>query len=151
MNVKKKVDLFINVRQSFGAKVSDGFELFTTGELKRRKEKWVLEYNNEYNGSTKITLFDNGVVEIVAKGEVCYFLKLIKDSTTKFSCNTKETFSYFSVRSEEIFFDIGENSGSIRLKYNFEVGDTGSVLQSVINILIRERNFNITKFKNKEG
>ncbi len=137
MGTGKEVDLFIKVVQNMGSKLSDGFELFTTGVLKRHKEKWVLKYNNEYNGTSKISLFDAGFVEIVSCGDVCYNLKLNKSKVTKFVCNTKDTFSYFSVDTKDIFFDINENGGQINLEYCFDVGETGNILQTRLNILIK--------------
>ena len=120
-----------------GLKLTDGFELFTTGVLKRHKEKWVLKYDNEYNGTSKIALFDAGFVEIVSDGDVCYNLKLNKGKVTKFVCNTKDTFSYFSVDTKDISFDINETGGRINLEYYFDVGETGNILQTKLNILVK--------------
>lgn len=136
--MEKEVNLFIDVTQSLKGKDADSFEFFTTGKLKKAKEKWVIEYENEYNGISKIELFKNNKVEITASGDVCYFLKLEEKDKTKFSCNTKDTFSYFSVKTQSIFFDITEKEGKIDLKYVLEIDDMGGVLNNQIKIKLKE-------------
>ena len=138
MKLEKDVNLFVNVKQNLKEKDADIFEFFTTGKLKKAKEKWIIEYENEYNGISKIELFKNKKVEITATGDVSYFLKLEEKDKTKFSCNTKDTFSYFSVKTQNIFFDITEKEGKIDLKYVLEIDNLGGVLNNQIKIKLKE-------------
>ena len=75
MNKCKDVSLLINVAQNLNGRDSDNFELFTTGRLKKRKDKWIVEYENEYNGVSKVLLFNESCVNIITNGDISYVLK----------------------------------------------------------------------------
>ncbi len=138
MNRDRKVNLMIRVAQNLKGKDSDSFELFTTGRLKKRKGKWVVEYENEYNGISKVLLFDDNCVNIITNGDISYVLKLDEKKLTKFSCSTKDSFSYFSVKTKNIFFQIDENGGLIDIEYFLEIDDVGGFLQNKVNIKLEQ-------------
>ena len=104
MSKTRNVDLFIKVSQNLKGNIGDEFELFTTGKLKIRKGKYVIEYENEYNGISTISLKYNKSVSIVTNGDIFYILNLDEKKSTKFSCRTKDTFSYFYVNTKNIYF-----------------------------------------------
>ncbi len=138
MNKGKKMDLFINMaQQSVKGNLSDKFELFTTGRLKKDKNRWIVEYENEYNGISKIILNDDKSVKIKTDGEISYVLKLNTNKPTKFSCSTKGTFSYFSVYTKDISFDLDETGGRIDLLYFLEIDDVGGLLKTRLQIKLK--------------
>lgn len=137
MSKTKKVDLFIKVFQNLKGNIRDEFELFTTGKLKQRKNGYIIEYENEYNGVSTIALKDNRSVDIVANGDIFYILNLNEKKHTKFSCNTKDTFSYFNVSTRNIFFEIGEEDGRIEFEYDLEIDNLGGMLGNRIDISFR--------------
>ena len=138
MNKCKDVSLLIKVSQNLNGRDSDNFELFTTGRLKKRKGKWIVEYENEYNGISKVLLFNESCVNIITNGDISYVLKLDSNKKTKFSCSTKDTFSYFSVETKNIFFEIDEEGfGVIDVEYFLEIDDVGGVLQNRVRIKLK--------------
>ena len=67
----KKVNLFVRVKQNLKEKIggsTQDFEFFTTGKLKKLEKKWVVEYENEYNGLSKIIL--NEIFQILIKPNI---------------------------------------------------------------------------------
>ena len=142
LTYSKKVDVFINVSQSLNGRlqkdVADKFELFTTGVLKKIKKGWVVKYNNEYNGVSKIYLMDDEQkINILTNGDIFYTLKLDKNKITKFSCKTKDTFSYFSVVTNKIFFKIDEQGGTIDIEYGLEIDELSNILKNRLKIEIK--------------
>ena len=137
MEKTKKIDLFINVSQNLKGRSCDKFELFTTGKLKKKKGQYVVEYENEYNGISKIFLKENGSANIVTKGDIFYILKLDENKETKFNCNTKDTFSNFSVNTKNIFYEINEDGGKIEFLYDLLIDNTGGMLENKVNIRLK--------------
>ncbi len=134
----KKVNLFVRVKQNLKEKIggsTQDFEFFTTGKLKKLEKKWVVEYENEYNGLSKIILNENGTINVIANGDLSYNLKLKKDKKTKFSCKTKDTFSFLNVLTKKVYFEFNEkNEGKIDLEYYLEIDDVGGGMQNKILI-----------------
>ena len=137
----KKINLFVKVKQNLNEELinsADYFEFFTTGKLKKLEKKWVVEYENEYNGLSKILLNENGSVNVIANGDLSYNLKLKEGKKTKFSCKTKDTFSFLNVLTKKVFFEFNEKSeGKIDLEYYLEIDDVGGVLQNKILIELK--------------
>lgn len=133
----KNVDLFINVCQNLKGESFDKFKLFTTGRIKKNKEKYIIEYDNEYHGTSIIFLKDNGKANIKTSGDINYILNLDENKKTKFNITTKDTFSNFYVNTKNVFFDIDENGGNIDFEYDLEIDDVGGMLSTKINIELK--------------
>ena len=161
----KNVDLFINVCQNLKGESFDKFKLFTTGRIKKKKEKYIIEYDNEYHDTSIIILFKikftsvnkffsvyspsvqcyvlhitqqaNGKANIKTSGDINYILNLDENKKTKFNITTKDTFSNFYVNTKNVFFDIDENGGNIDFEYDLEIDDVGGMLSTKINIELK--------------
>ena len=134
---KKKVDLFIKVCQNLKGEFCDRFQLFTTGKIKKGKEKYIIEYDNEYHGTSTILLKDDGRANIKTNGDINYVLNLDKEKKTKFNISTKDTFSNFYVNTKNVFFNINENGGNINFEYDLEIDNVGGMLSTKINIELK--------------
>ena len=54
MNKGKKMDLFINMaQQSVKGNLSDKFELLWAWQAEKDKNRWIVEYENEYTAIKK--------------------------------------------------------------------------------------------------
>ncbi len=140
MSEVRKINLFVKVKQNSNEELvnsADDFEFFTTGKLKKLEKKWVVEYENEYNGLSKILLNENGSVNVIANGDLSYNLKLKKGKKTKFNCKTKDTFSSLNVLTKKVCFEFNENEGKIDFEYYLEIDDVGGVLQNKILIELK--------------
>lgn len=140
MSEVRKINLFVKVKQNSNEELvnsADDFEFFTTGKLKKLEKKWVVEYENEYNGLSKILLNENGSVNVIANGDLSYNLKLKKGKKTKFNCKTKDTFSSLNVLTKKVYFKFDENEGKIDFEYYLEIDDVGGVLQNKILIELK--------------
>ena len=131
----KKVELVIKGSQGYSYDDMNDFELFVMGTLKKVKDRWIICYENENNGSTQIVLFNSKTVVIKADGDVNYYLRLSEGKNTKATFKSQGLFSYMSISTSKIECEMTKQKKQIILYYDLEV-DLETVVRNKLIISV---------------
>ena len=135
MTNSQKVEIMIKGSQGYSNDDMASSELLVMGTLKRFKHGWIVSYENENNGLTKIVLFNGKTVIIKANGNINYYFRLSEGKNTKAIFKFQEKFSYMSIHTNKIECEMAKEKKNIKLCYDLEV-DSGNVLKNKLFISI---------------
>ena len=117
----QKINLLIKSSQGYFDSDMNDFELFTTGTLKKLKSSWMICYQNENQGITKITLFNDETATIKSDGQVAYCFRFIRNKITKSSLECQDLFSFISLKATKVEHKLTLEGGTISLEYDMNV------------------------------
>ncbi len=135
MSNSKKVELIIKGSQGYSQDDMSDYELFVMGTLRKVKDRWIICYENENNGSTQIVLFNTKTVVIKSDGDVDYYLRLSEGKNTKATFKSQGLFSYMSIHTNKIECEMTKEKKKIELCYDLEV-DIETVVKNKLVISI---------------
>lgn len=117
----QKINLLIKSSQGYVYSDMNDFELFTTGTLKKLKSSWMICYQNENQGTTKITLFSDQTATIKSDGKIAYTFRFIQNKVTKSSLCCQDLFSSMSLKATKIHHKLTLEGGTVALEYDMNV------------------------------
>lgn len=135
MNNGKKVELIIKGSQGYSQDDMSDYELFVMGTLRKVKDRWIICYENENNGSTQIVVFNTKTVVIKSDGDVDYYLRLSEGKNTKATFKSQGLFSYMSIHTNKIECEMDKEKKKIELCYDLEV-DIETVVKNKLVISV---------------
>ena len=135
MSISRNVEITIKGSQGYSSDDMKSFELFVIGTLKKLKDRWILSYENENSGLTKIVLWGRKTVIVKSDGDINYCLRLSENKTTKATFKSYGLFSHMSTYTSKIDIDMTKEKKNIELCYDLEV-DCESVVKNKLSISI---------------